>query len=80
MNRLDFSNRDLLDKYYKEKFIFDISNYFVVNGWRQFNYKKDFKVDADTYIKNLHSRGRHTFDGDPAIYMGCGPLVECSTA
>ena len=50
MNRLDFSNRDLLDKYYKEKFIFDISNYFVVNGWMQFNYKKDFKVDADTYI------------------------------
>ena len=73
MNRLDFRNRDLLDKYYKEKFIFDISNYFVVNGWRQFNYKKDFIVDADTYIMNLHSRGRHTFDGDPAIYMGCGP-------
>ena len=73
MNRLDFGNKELLNKYYYEKFVFDISNYFVVNGWKPFNYKKDFKVDTDTYIKNLHTRGRHTFDGDPAIYMGCGP-------
>ena len=52
MNRLDFGNKELLNKYYYEKFVFDISNYFVVNGWKPFNYKKDFKVDTDTYIKN----------------------------
>lgn len=32
MNRLDFGNKELLNKYYYEKYVFDISNYFVVNG------------------------------------------------
>jgi hypothetical protein len=73
MNKLDFSNRELLDKYYKEKFTFDLSNYFVVNGWKKLDYSRKYKVSEDTFVLNLHTRGQYTFDGDPAIYLGCGP-------
>lgn len=73
MQLLDFNNVKLIDKYYREKFTYDISNYFNVNGWKHFNYKKDFKVNIDTYISNLYTRGCHPLNGSPAIYMGCGP-------
>lgn len=73
MEILDFSNVKLIDRYYREKFTFDVSNYFKVNGWRGLNYKQDFEVTTDTYISNLYTRGRSSFNGEPAIYMGCGP-------
>ncbi len=73
MNKLDFSSRELLDKYYKEKFTYDLSNYLVVNGWKELDYSRKYKVSEDTSVLNLHTRGQYTFDGDPAIYMGCGP-------
>lgn len=73
MEILDFSNVKLIDKYYREKFTFDVSNYFIVNDWRHFNYNKDFMVTTDTYITNLHIRGRSEINGEPAIYLGCGP-------
>lgn len=78
MNKLDFSNRELLDKYYKEMFTFDLSNYFVVNGWKELDYSRKYKVSEDTFVLNLHTRGRYTFDGDPAIYLGCCPSVPIS--
>lgn len=73
MKKLDFSNIKLIDKYYREKFTFDVSNYFQVNGWRQFNYRKDFEVTTDTYISSLYTRGTRIINGEPAVYMGCGP-------
>lgn len=72
MKTLDFSNVKLIEKYYREKFIFDISNYFKVNGWSELNYNKNFEVTPDTYISNLYTRGKRSINGEPAIYMGCG--------
>lgn len=74
MRKLDFSNVQLIDKYYREKFTFDVSKYFEVNGWRNPDHKKDFEVTTDTFIFNLYTRGsKCCIDGLPATYMGCGP-------
>lgn len=73
MKAFDFSNKSLIDKYYREKFAYDMSNYFKVNGWRKLNYQKDYKVNTDTLIADLHIRGDYALSGEPAIYMGCGP-------
>lgn len=57
MNRLDFGNKEHLNKYYYEKYVFDISNYFVVNGWKPFNYKKDFKIEGDIILEEPDENG-----------------------
>ena len=73
MKTFDFSNKSLIDKYYREKFTFDISNYFKVNGWKELNYKKDFEVSTDTFIADLYARSDYALNGEPGIYMGWGP-------
>ena len=72
MTILDFSDRKLIDKYYREKFTIDISNYFVVDGWQSQTWQKQY-VTGDTVVRNLYKRTDFTFDGEPAIYMGAGP-------
>lgn len=72
MDRLDFSNRELTDQYYKEKFTSDLSHYFVVEGWKELNNIKDFQIDTSTRIANLYIRGRNQSDGYPAVAVEGG--------
>lgn len=69
MKQLDFSSRSLVDRYYRERFVRDLGNYFVIHGWKA-NGRNN---DRFTQIKNLYTRGFNPIDGSPAIYMGCGP-------
>ena len=73
MVKYDFSDRSLIEKYWREKFNFDMSNYFVVSGWPTFAYGKRHKTKEDTCLIHLYERRSGIAEGEPAIYMGCGP-------
>ena len=73
MKELDFTNRELIDRYYRTKFTYEISNYFIVNDWQPLRHSEDKTVTNDSIVEHLYKRTKWTFEGDPAIYMGAGP-------
>lgn len=64
----------LVARYYEEKFAHDMSNYFVV-GKSEHDYSRmdNYEVTYNTILPNLFDRNPGAFDGEPGVYMGCGP-------
>ena len=58
MKELSFTH-SLVNRYYHEKLMRDIKNYFVLSG--------------DKEVTCLHLRGENPFNGYPGVYGGAGP-------
>ena len=72
MRELIFTYENI-DKYYQKKFMFDMSNYFVIEGW-DFIPRGTFpEMTEQNVIRKLYERGQLAVDGSPAVYMGAGP-------
>lgn len=72
MRKLTFTYENI-DKYYQKKFMFDMCNYFVIEGW-DFIPRGTFpQMTEQNVIRKLYKRGQLAVDGSPAVYMGAGP-------
>ena len=76
MRELTFTYENI-DRYYQKKFMFDMCNYFVIEGC-DFIPRGTFpQMTEQNVIRKLYKRGQLAIDGSPAVYMGAGPW--CST-
>ena len=62
-----------INKYYKKKFMFDMSRYFEIEGWDFIPRGAFPEMTEKNVIRKLYKRGLFTFDGLPAVYLGTGP-------
>ena len=72
MRDLTFTYENV-DKYYQKKFMFDMCNYFVIEGWDYIPRGTFPQMTEQNVIRKLYKRGPLAIDGSPAVYMGAGP-------
>lgn len=63
MNTLKFST-NLVDRYYKLKFMYDMNNYFNIYKYRN---------EEVSHLFCLFKRNKNPINGSPGVYMGAGP-------